>query len=42
MLNVFIKIIFYHSLLVEKKFDHLPDGHVYLCNYIYINNDQFS
>ena len=33
--------MFYHSLSVVKKIDHLPYGHVYLYNNIYINNDHF-
>jgi len=41
MLNVCVKIILYHSLLIGKKFDHSPDRFVYLYNNIYTNNDQF-
>jgi len=41
ILNVCVKIILYHSLLIGKKFDHSPDRLVYLYNNIYTNNDQF-
>ena len=41
MLNVCVKIILYHLLLIRKKFDHSPDRLIYLYNNIYIKNDQF-